>query len=151
MIQTEPSYSYPTLFYRLYPYPTPTAIPVYDSALLKLTRCDSSSPLHAREPGELFFKGTAVAVLDASLSEVLGWTWFISSPGVRVQGTPTLCPFSVLKHKHKNLIDHRRSDRDGRQRHRTQRLAPRTADEVPLESAERGGRRVQTTVGKDGL
>ena len=36
-----------------------------------------------------FFKGTAVAVLDASLSEVLGWTWFISSPGVRAQGPPT--------------------------------------------------------------
>ena len=27
-----------------------------------------------------FFKGTAVVVLDASLSQVLGWTWFIASP-----------------------------------------------------------------------
>ena len=37
-----------------------------------------------------FFKGTAVAVLDASLSQVLGWTWFISSPGVQAQGPPPL-------------------------------------------------------------
>ena len=37
-----------------------------------------------------FFKGTAVAVLDATLSQVLGWTWFISSPGVQVQGPPPL-------------------------------------------------------------
>jgi hypothetical protein len=65
------SYTYPTLSYPLY-------------------RCDSSSTFYTREPGKLFFKGTAVAVLDASLSEVLGWTWLISSPGVRVQGPPAL-------------------------------------------------------------
>ena len=27
-----------------------------------------------------FFKQTALAVLDASLSEVLGWTWFLARP-----------------------------------------------------------------------
>ena len=52
-----------------------------------LHQCDRTSPLLHREKGMplhtatgAFFKGTALAVLDASLSEVLGWTWFIGRP-----------------------------------------------------------------------
>ena len=47
-----------------------------------LHQCNRRSPFLTGEPEwpRGFFRGTAVAVLDASLSQVLGWTWFIASP-----------------------------------------------------------------------
>ena len=47
-----------------------------------LHQCNRRSPFLTGKPEwpQGFFRGTAVAVLDASLSQVLGWTWFIASP-----------------------------------------------------------------------
>ena len=97
--------SYPSLILSSTPTPAPIPTPTPTPTLTHIPspipnpnpRCDNSSPLLTREPGMprktaagAFFKGTAVAVLDASLSQVLGWTWFISSPGVQAQGPPPL-------------------------------------------------------------
>ena len=52
-----------------------------------LHQCDTSTPLRSRLQGPTngFFKGTALAALDADLA-VLGWTWLLIDPGEQVLG-----------------------------------------------------------------
>ena len=44
-----------------------------------LHQCDASSPYATRKPGESFFRGTAILLLDSSLRR-LGWTWLLNAP-----------------------------------------------------------------------
>ena len=59
-----------------------------------LHQCHEASPLLKSEPGmpngvaaNAWFKGTAIAVLDAGLA-VLGWTWLLNAPQHQVTYQP---------------------------------------------------------------
>ena len=60
-------------------------LPTYDSAHLVTLRvdpfhgCDASSPFSNGTIQPVYFRGTAVAVLDRSFA-VLGWTWLVVDP-----------------------------------------------------------------------
>lgn len=60
-----------------------------------LHQCHEASPLLRKDPGmpkniaaNAFFKGTAIAVLDANL-KVLGWTWLLNAPQHQVSNSPS--------------------------------------------------------------